>query len=125
MPSLLALSVLAISSALSAAAFPADQQQLPLRGYDYGLLAPRAAVARADATTPVITGILGAPGLGLPPTPMNLSLSAPPPARKEVRVLHQDAVAWNLYMLGLSMLQWEDQSAVESWFQISGEWKIC
>jgi len=85
-----------------------------LVGYDFGqpALLPR---AQLDTWTPIITGTLGRVGA----QGMNGS-DGPSPPRKDIRRLKNDPFAWNLYLLGLSMMQWQNQSDAESWYQIAG-----
>src|ERR1700710_1597326 len=72
--------------------------------YDYGL-DRSALVKRQDSTLP-LTGVHNPDGsLGL---------------RREIRDLETDDIAWNLYILGLDMMQYTDQSDAESWYQIAG-----
>lgn len=42
------------------------------------------------------------------------------PVRQEVRQLEKNKEQWTLYILGLSMMQFLDQSEPLSWYQISG-----
>jgi tyrosinase len=43
------------------------------------------------------------------------------PQRLEIRELEKDKTMWNLYILGLDMLQWTPQSDRLSWYQIMGQ----
>ena len=40
--------------------------------------------------------------------------------RQEIRQLEQDRDLWTLYILGLSMLQYTDQSSPTSWYGLTG-----
>lgn len=40
--------------------------------------------------------------------------------RQEIRALEQDQDLWTLYILGLSMMQYSDQSSPTSWYGITG-----
>ncbi len=40
--------------------------------------------------------------------------------RQEIRQLEQDEDMWTLYILGLSMLQFSDQSLPTSWYHLTG-----
>jgi tyrosinase len=40
--------------------------------------------------------------------------------RREIRELEKDVREWNLYLLGLDLMQYMDQSERESWYQIAG-----
>ena len=42
------------------------------------------------------------------------------PIRKEIRDLQQDDDQWTLYLLGLSMMQFTNQSDPTSWYGITG-----
>jgi tyrosinase len=44
----------------------------------------------------------------------------PTPLRLEVRQLEQDPTLWTLYILGLDMLQYTNQTEMLSWYQITG-----
>lgn len=46
------------------------------------------------------------------------------PARQEVRQMEKDTDLWTLYMLGLNMMQYTDQSHLLSYYQIAGEFCI-
>jgi tyrosinase len=40
--------------------------------------------------------------------------------RHEIRSLEQDNITWTLYILGLDMLQYTNQTEMLSWYQIAG-----
>jgi tyrosinase len=40
--------------------------------------------------------------------------------RQEIRQMENDNEMWTLYLLGLSMMQFTDQSDALSWYQITG-----
>jgi hypothetical protein len=42
------------------------------------------------------------------------------PLRLEIRELEQDSTTWTLYILGLDMLQYTNQTEMLSWYQIAG-----
>jgi tyrosinase len=42
------------------------------------------------------------------------------PLRQEIRQLQKDNLTWTLYILGLDMLQYTDQTEMLSWYQIAG-----
>lgn len=42
------------------------------------------------------------------------------PIRQEIRKLQQDNTTWTLYILGLDMLQYTNQTEMLSWYQIAG-----
>lgn len=42
------------------------------------------------------------------------------PLRQEIRILEKDTDQWTLYLLGLSMMQFANQSDPISWYQITG-----
>ena len=42
------------------------------------------------------------------------------PLRREIRQLEQDNITWNLYILGLDLLQYTNQTEMLSWYQIAG-----
>lgn len=42
------------------------------------------------------------------------------PLRQEIRQLENDNLTWTLYILGLDMLQYTDQTQMLSWYQIAG-----
>ena len=46
------------------------------------------------------------------------------PIRHEIRALEQDSTTWTLYILGLDMLQYTNQTEMLSWYQIAGSWLI-
>jgi hypothetical protein len=43
------------------------------------------------------------------------------PLRLEIRELEQDSTMWALYILGLDMLQYTNQTEMLSWYQIAGK----
>ena len=42
------------------------------------------------------------------------------PLRQEIRTMEQDSIIWTLYILGLDMLQYSNQTEMLSWYQIAG-----
>jgi hypothetical protein len=73
--------------------------------YDYGFDHRSTTVKRQSSSLP-LTGVHNPDGtMGL---------------RREVGDLETDTTTWNLYMLGLDMMQYTDQSQMESWYQIMG-----
>jgi len=42
------------------------------------------------------------------------------PLRLEVRELEKDPMTWTLYLLGMDMMQYTDQSELLSWYQVTG-----
>lgn len=48
------------------------------------------------------------------------TLNGTMPARKEIRRLEQNTDLWTLYILGLSLMQYTDQSQLLSYYQIAG-----
>jgi tyrosinase len=76
--------------------------------YNYGDSIDRNTILkRQQSSTPyVVTGVQIADGS----TPLRL----------EVRQLEQDPVTWTLYLLGLDMLQFTNQTEMLSWYQITG-----
>lgn len=47
------------------------------------------------------------------------------PLRQEIRDLENDTDQWTLYLLGLSMMQFTNQSDPLSWYQITGISSTC
>ena len=45
--------------------------------------------------------------------------------RQEIRQLEQDADQWTLYILGLSLLQFTDESSPTSWYSLTGLLSPC
>lgn len=43
--------------------------------------------------------------------------------RREIRELEKDFKTWDLYLLGLDLMQFMEQSQRESWYQIAGMWQ--
>lgn len=73
--------------------------------YDYGI-GRRLLVMRQNSSLP-LTGIHNPNGsMGI---------------RQEIRDLEKDPVTWNLYLLGLDMMQYTNQAYLTSWYQIAGE----
>ncbi len=93
------LATAAAAAALSLAGAAASQP------YDYGF--DVSSVVRRQTQAPFVVTGLGR---------VNGSL----PARVEIRALQQDEDKWTLYLLGLSMMQYTDQSQPLSWYQIAG-----
>ncbi|ESZ91618.1 hypothetical protein SBOR_7980 [Sclerotinia borealis F-4128] len=89
----------------TAQAIPKPQDQRP-RGYDYGV--DIGALLKRDVTHISTTGV--------PYTGSSASI----PVRQEIRDLEKDADLWELYILGVSMMQTINQSDIRSWYQISG-----
>ncbi len=44
------------------------------------------------------------------------------PVRREIRELQQDEDQWTLYLLGLSMMQFTNQSDPTSWYGLTGQY---
>ncbi|KAL5320201.1 hypothetical protein ACEPPN_011002 [Leptodophora sp. 'Broadleaf-Isolate-01'] len=82
---------------------PSSQQPYP--SYDYGADPPRLPRRQNSEYTGVHTGS---------------GVNGSPPLRIEIRDLQKDPIAWNLYILGLDMLQYTPQSDMLSWYQIAG-----
>ena len=73
--------------------------------YNYGF-DPRTTIVKRQSSSLPLTGVHNPDGtLGL---------------RREVDDLATDPTTWNLFMLGLDMMQWTDQSDIESWYQVMG-----
>ena len=47
------------------------------------------------------------------------------PLRLEIRELEKDPISWTLYILGLDMLQYKNQTEMLSWYQLSGLFLDC
>ncbi len=92
------VSLLAIASHLTAVVVG--------QAYDYGF--DVAKVVRRQTQAPFVVGGLG--------RRVNGSL----PVRPELREMQQDQDKWTLYTLGLSMMQYTEQSQPLSWYQIAG-----
>jgi tyrosinase len=75
------------------------------QSYDYGFDVGK--VTKRQAQTPFVLRGLGR---------VNGSF----PVRQEIRQLQQNQEQWTLYLLGLSMLQYTDQSEQLSYYQIAG-----
>jgi len=74
--------------------------------YDYGV--DRSSIIKRQSPSPyVVTGIPTVKG-------------GTTPLRLEVRQLEQDPTTWTLYILGLDMLQYTNQTQMLSWYQITG-----
>ncbi|CZT13854.1 related to tyrosinase precursor (monophenol monooxygenase) [Rhynchosporium graminicola] len=86
----------------------ASSSKHPYSSYDYGADPPRLP-RRQNSESFLITGVHTGNGT-------NGSL----PLRIEVRDLEKDPVAWNLFILGLDMLQYTPQADTLSWYQIAG-----
>jgi hypothetical protein len=78
--------------------------------YDYGF--SPCLTKPENSTYHLIPGGLGSGGSG---TEGSL------PVRLEIRRLQQDKELWTLYILGLDMMQYYNQTELISWFQISGQ----
>ncbi|KAI9646358.1 hypothetical protein NHQ30_004348 [Ciborinia camelliae] len=89
----------------TAQAFPRPQDHRP-RGYDFGL--DMGALLKRDGTNIPTTGV-----------PYNGSDESIP-VRQEIRDLEKNQDLWELYILGLSMMQTMDQSDMHSWYQVAG-----
>jgi hypothetical protein len=83
---------------------------LPFSSYDYGSIDRSTILKRQLPPSPyVVTGVhTGAGSHG--------SL----PLRLEIREMEQDPTTWTLYILGLDMLQYTNQTEMLSWYQITG-----
>ncbi|TQS33116.1 hypothetical protein Golomagni_06551, partial [Golovinomyces magnicellulatus] len=75
--------------------------------YDYGFDAQRL-MRRQDSTSRIVVSSL--------PLAANGSI----PIRPEIRDMRKDRYTWDLFILGLSMLQYVDQNHPLSWYQIAG-----
>ncbi|KAK3372444.1 hypothetical protein B0H63DRAFT_551021 [Podospora didyma] len=73
--------------------------------YNYGFNVVRRVRRDIDATRPLV--VRGGGGGDIQ-------------VRQEIRELEQDQDLWTLYILGLSMLQFTDQSSPTSWYSITG-----
>ncbi|PQE18684.1 hypothetical protein CJF30_00009685 [Rutstroemia sp. NJR-2017a BBW] len=98
------LSLVGVFLARSSYAF--SQSQDRASGYDYGV-DPKEILKRDTGHFPVT---------GVPYTGSNGSI----PVRQEIRVLEKDQTSWELYILGLSMMQNLPSSDIRSWYQIAG-----
>lgn len=78
------------------------------QAYDYGFDLSKLASRQATSSPFVVKG--------LPPVKGNI------PLRQEIRQLQKSPEKWTLYILGLSMMQYMDQSDQLSWYQIAGPW---
>ncbi|KAF5875638.1 putative tyrosinase protein [Botrytis fragariae] len=76
------------------------------RGYDYGV--DIGALLKRDVAPMPTTGVS-----------FNSSNSSIP-VRQEIRDLQKNADLWELYILGVSMMQTINQSDIRSWYQIAG-----
>jgi tyrosinase len=99
------LSIVGVFLAQTSPTFAKSQKQA--RGYDYGV-DPREILKRDTGHFPVT---------GVPYTGSNASI----PVRQEIRDLEKDQTLWELYILGLSMMQTINQSDISSWYQIAGK----
>ena len=76
--------------------------------YDYGV--DRSHIIKRQSSSPyVVTGIQPGPG-------SNGATSL----RLEIRELEKDPTTWTLYILGLDMLQYANQTEMLSWYQVTG-----
>ncbi|TGO50344.1 hypothetical protein BOTNAR_0396g00080 [Botryotinia narcissicola] len=89
----------------TAQAIPRPHDHRP-RGYDYGV--DMGALLKRDVTPMPTTGVS-----------FNSSNSSIP-VRQEIRDLQKNADLWELYILGVSMMQTINQSDIRSWYQIAG-----
>ncbi|KAF7957392.1 hypothetical protein EAE96_002977 [Botrytis aclada] len=89
----------------TAQAIPRPRDHRP-RGYDYGV--DIGALLKRDVTPMSTTGVS-----------FNSSNSSIP-VRQEIRDLQKNADLWELYILGVSMMQTINQSDIRSWYQIAG-----
>ncbi|KAK6610608.1 hypothetical protein H4I96_02206 [Botrytis cinerea] len=89
----------------TAQAIPRPHDHRP-RGYDYGV--DIGAILKRDVTPIPTTGVS-----------FNSSNSSIP-VRQEIRDLQKNADLWELYILGVSMMQTINQSDIRSWYQIAG-----
>lgn len=104
------ISILAIASPFlsqTVQAIPAPQDDLP-RGYDYG----------TDIGALFKRDVVNMPTTGVPYTGSDDKI----PVRQEVRDMEKNADLWELYILGLSMMQTINQSDIRSWYQIAGKY---
>ncbi|KAE9382243.1 Di-copper centre-containing protein [Stipitochalara longipes BDJ] len=82
----------------------------PFSAYDYGGIDRSTILKRQSPSSPyVVTGVHTGTGP-----------SGSTPLRLEVRELEQDSITWTLYILGLDMLQYTNQTEMLSWYQITG-----
>lgn len=92
--------------ALVAALLP--QSAVAHTSYDYGI--DRNTILKRQASNfYAITGIHAGSGQ-----------EGSAPIRHEIRKLEQDNTTWALYILGLDMLQYTNQTEMLSWYQIAG-----
>jgi len=78
--------------------------------YDYGGIDRRTILKRQTPSSPyVVTGVHSGAGP-----------NGSTPLRLEIRELEQDSTIWTLYILGLDMLQYTNQTEMLSWYQITG-----
>jgi len=111
-----------------------DQTPISYGNYQYGgsILLPR---SQQDASAPIITGALGRRVSSSSPSSQRNKINSTTgshngddndnehytaPQRLEIRTLRNDPAAWTLYILGISMLHWENQSEPTSWYQLAG-----
>jgi tyrosinase len=76
----------------------------PFGSYEYGI--DRSKIVKRQSSPYVVTGIQHPNGS----TPLRL----------EVRQLEQNPTLWTLYLLGLDMMQYTNQTEMLSWYQITG-----
>lgn len=98
----LPICLLALSAALP------SQSAVAPTSYDYGINISTI-LKRQSSNNFAVTGINTGNGT-------NGSV----PARQEIRQLEQDDIMWTLYILGLDMLQFTNQTEMLSWYQIAG-----
>ena len=82
---------------------------LPFSSYDYGGIDRSTTTKRQSPSPFVVTGVHTGSG-------PNGSV----PLRLEVREMERDSTTWTLYILGLDMLQYTNQTEMLSWYQITG-----
>lgn len=105
------MSILTIAGSFlsqTAQAIPRPHDHRP-RGYDYGV--DIGAILKRDVTPIPTTGVS-----------FNSSNSSIP-VRQEIRDLQKNADLWELYILGVSMMQTINQSDIRSWYQIAGNYR--
>lgn len=88
-----------------------ESERLP--SYDYGI-ATSQLVKRQNAQlyspSGIVTGVL----TGTDP-------SGSAPLRPDILDLEQNSDLWSLYILGLDLMQYTDQSQLFSWYQLAGK----
>lgn len=84
------------------------------KAYDYGFdvgehLSRRSFGSTYGTNNPFVVGGLGGDRNGTMP------------ARQEIRQMEKDTYMWTLYILGLNLMQYTDQSHLLSYYQIAGQ----